>query len=73
MINPYIRTALIAASFLPPRMRSRENYKESRPNKKKKCSHSLLCNGYTDLRSLPILPPFSKTGHWCQVEGKVTS
>ena len=27
------RTALIAASFLPTRMRSRENCKESRPDK----------------------------------------
>ena len=31
-----------------------------------------LCSGYTDLHSLPILPPFSNTGQWCQVEGKVT-
>ena len=31
-----------------------------------------LRNGHTDLHSLPILPPFSKTGQWCQVEGKVT-
>ena len=47
-------------------MRSGENYKESRPYKwKSACIASFVgnsfCNGYTDLRSLPILPPFSET------------